>query len=123
MRLIDAPIGLFEHNGVTSLKTEYSTEHQCGDGTVIATPDCYTVVGGEYFWGGATNVHDRNNLDVIPISDAAPVVHCRDCRWGQKDDAGVMHCHKYHIHKKADGYCDDSARMDLLDGEEEQNDT
>lgn len=54
--------------------------------------------------------------------DAAPVVHCRDCRWGQEDDAGVIHCHKYHIHKKTDGYCDDGARMDLPEGEEAQND-
>lgn len=61
-------------------------------------------------------------VDEAPTVDAAPVVHCRDCRWGQKDDAGVMHCHKYHIHKKTDGYCDDGARMDLPEGEEEQND-
>ena len=58
----------------------------------------------------------ENRTDTV---DAAPVVHCRDCRWGQKDDAGVMHCHKYHIHKETDGYCDDGARMDLPEGEED----
>ena len=42
-----------------------------------------------------------------PTIDAALVVRCIKCRFGQEDDAGVMHCHKHHIHKKSDGYCDD----------------
>lgn len=71
MRLIDAPIGLFEHDGVMALKTEYSTVH----GETI-TPDCYTVDGGEYFWGGTKSVEERNDLDVKPI-DAVPVRHGR----------------------------------------------
>lgn len=35
------------------------------------------------------------------------IVKCRECRWGQMDDTGTMHCHKYHTHKWAYGFCDD----------------
>ena len=41
----------------------------------------------------------------MPTIDAVPVVRCRDCSWGQKDDIGVMHCHKYHCHKKENDFC------------------
>lgn len=38
---------------------------------------------------------------------AAGGCYCRECRWGQVDGIGVMHCHKFHIHhRKADGFCD-----------------
>lgn len=66
--------------------------------------------------------YDINELPTIDPIKAAGGCYCRECRWGQKDDIGVMHCHKYHIHKKTDGYCDDSARMDLPEGEEAQDD-
>ena len=72
MRLIDAPVGLFEHNGNLALKTEYSTIHK--DGT--STPDCYLVESGEYFWGGAKTVAERNNLEVKPVEQ-----NCGNCDW------------------------------------------
>ena len=36
----------------------------------------------------------------FPAADVAPVVRCSQCQHGQFDDLGVMHCHKYHCHKK-----------------------
>lgn len=77
MRLIDAPVGLFEHNGNLALKTEYSTIHK--DGT--STPDCYLVESGEYFWGGAKTVAERNNLEVKPIRQ-----NCGNCDWEEGID-------------------------------------
>ena len=63
IKLIDAPVGLFEIDSVLVLKTEYSTEHV--DGTI--TPDCYIVDTGEYFWGGVKTVAERNDLMVTPV--------------------------------------------------------
>ena len=63
IKLIDAPIGLFEIDGILVLKTEYSTRHE--DGTI--TPDCYIIESGEYFWGGVDSVEERNNLEVAPV--------------------------------------------------------
>lgn len=63
IKLIDAPIGLFEVDGILVLKTEYSTRHE--DGTI--TPDCYIIESGEYFWGGVDSVLERNNLEVVPV--------------------------------------------------------
>ena len=63
IKLIDAPIGLFEVDGILVLKTEYSTRHE--DGTI--TPDCYIIESGEYFWGGVDSVEERNNLEVAPV--------------------------------------------------------
>ena len=63
IKLIDAPIGLFEVDGILVLKTEYSTRHE--DGTI--TPDCYIIESGEYFWGGVDSVLERNNLEVAPV--------------------------------------------------------
>lgn len=54
----------------------------------------------------------REEIGKIPAADVAPVVRCQVCCFGQKDDIGVMHCHKYHCHKKADGFCDEGERMD-----------
>lgn len=62
MKLIDAPIGLFKFGNCVALKTEYSTTH--GD---VCTPDCYIVSSGEYFWGGAKTIEERNALNVTPI--------------------------------------------------------
>lgn len=58
--------------------------------------------------GGAAVM--RQLIDNAPTIDpvhAAGGCYCRECCWGQEDDAGVMHCHKFHAHKKADGFCDD----------------
>ena len=63
IKLIEAPIGLFEVDGILVLKTEYSTQHE--DGTI--TPDCYIIESGEYFWGGVDSVEERNNLEVAPV--------------------------------------------------------
>ena len=63
IKLINAPVGLFDIDGVLVLKTEYSTQHE--DGAI--TPDCYIVDSGEYFWGGVDSVAERNNLMVTPI--------------------------------------------------------
>ena len=63
IKLIDAPIGLLEVDGILVLKTEYSTRHE--DGTI--TPDCYIIESGEYFWGGVDSVEERNNLEVAPV--------------------------------------------------------
>ena len=63
IKLIDAPIGLFEVDGILVLKTEYSTRHE--DGTI--TPGCYIIESGEYFWGGVDSVEERNNLEVAPV--------------------------------------------------------
>lgn len=62
MKLIDAPVGMFEYNGTLALKTEYSTEVNG-----IGTPDCYTVDSGEFFWGGTYYADERNNLEVEPV--------------------------------------------------------
>lgn len=48
----------------------------------------------------------RAAISDVPAVDAVPVVRCKDCDWAQLDDISVLHCHKYHIHKTANGYCD-----------------
>ena len=54
---------------------------------------------------------DDENLDMMfeianfPAADVAPVVRCSQCQHGQFDDLGVMHCHKYHCHKKENDFC------------------
>ena len=53
-----------------------------------------------------------NTAPTIAPIKALGGCYCSECRWGQKDDAGVMHCHKFHCHKKPDGYCDDGKPMD-----------
>lgn len=52
------------------------------------------------------------DIEQMPTVDAVPVVRCKDCRWGQMDDLGVMHCHKYHMHKNVDGFCDEGERKE-----------
>lgn len=90
MKLIDAPIGLFIFDGYFVLKTEYSSEHSTEDGIII-TPDCYTVNGGEYFWGGAETVAERNNLEVIPVPAIGDTVYriCRVPHPGKKEAAFI----------------------------------
>lgn len=57
-------------------------------------------------WNDACD-YIRDKLENAQAADVAPVVHCNDCRWGQMDDIGVLHCHKYHAHKQPDGFCDE----------------
>lgn len=71
MKLIDVPIGLFQHDGVLVLKTEYSTQHP---NTEMVTPDCYILDSGEYFWGGAKTAEERNNLEVTPVESSSVVI-------------------------------------------------
>lgn len=51
-------------------------------------------------------------ISQTPTEDVVPVVRCKDCRWGQMDDLGIMHCHKYHMHKNVDGFCDEGERKE-----------
>lgn len=55
---------------------------------------------------------ERLENGVIPAADVAPVVRCKDCLWGQMDDLGIMHCHKYHMHKNVDGFCDEGEKKE-----------
>lgn len=84
MRLIDAPVGLLQHDGTIILKTEYMTRHS--DGSV--TPDCYIVNSGEYFWGGTSTPQERNNLKVTPAHPAHIDLEAWDCEYctGDVDD-------------------------------------
>ena len=71
MRLIDAPVGLFLHDGALVLKTEYSTVRNDAE---PATPDCYILGSGEYFWGGAKTAEERNALEVTPVDSSSVVI-------------------------------------------------
>ena len=73
MKLIDAPIGLFLHNGQLVLKTEYSTVHS-ENGRTVVSPDCYIVSSGEHFWGGTKTADERNNLEVTPIESSSVAI-------------------------------------------------
>lgn len=67
MKLIDAPAGLFEFDGVLALKTSYCTIHPRKSSALLA-PDCYILDSGEYFWGGAKTIEERNDLEVTPVA-------------------------------------------------------
>lgn len=58
-----------------------------------------------------------NTAPTIDPVKAAGGCYCRECRWGQEDDIGVMHCHKYHIRKKPGGYCDGGEPREARDDE------
>lgn len=66
MRLVDAPVGVFKHNGVLVLKTEYWAVL---NGTYV--PDCYILASGEKFYGDIKTYVDfglkYNNLEVEPV--------------------------------------------------------
>jgi hypothetical protein len=84
IKLINAPVGLFDIDGVLVLKTEYSTQHE--DGAI--TPDCYIVDSGEYFWGGVDSVDERNNLMVTPVdmptlTPPNEALICDGCLWAE----------------------------------------
>ena len=84
VKLIDAPVGLFLYDGCMVLKTEYCTE---SDGRI--SPDCYIVSSGEYFWGGAKTIKERNALKVMPIK-AKPV---KQGRWIGKYSPYAVNLH------------------------------
>lgn len=127
MKLIDAPVGMFEHNGTLALKTEYSTQHKCG----TITPDCYIVDSGEYFWSGTNDVETRNNLEVTPV-EVEVVRHGKwidrgwdgDFSW-QIDGRGscwrVYECSECQCRTKREtDYCPScNARMDKEDVDEQ----
>lgn len=74
MKLKNAPPGLFMHNGVVGLKTEYwevTTEGYC-------TPVCYVVESGEIFHGDAKTIAERNDLEVAPITLSELVLRSED---------------------------------------------
>ena len=54
---------------------------------------------------GYVQVVDVGDIEETPEIDAVPVVRCSQCQYGQFDDLGVMHCHKYHCHKKENDFC------------------
>lgn len=80
MKLIDAPVGLFEYDGTLALKTEYSIKGQDG----VATPECYIVESGELFWGGVSSTEERNNLDVMPLEYRKYI--CPKCNHAWRED-------------------------------------
>lgn len=61
-----APPGLFWFEGILGFKSEYKTESVSRPG--VWQSDAYVVEGGEYFWGGAPNPVEREQLVVIPIN-------------------------------------------------------
>ena len=54
--LKDYPCGLFMHDDILCVKTEYGNES-------------YIVWSGEYFWGGAKTKEDIGNVLILPIDD------------------------------------------------------
>lgn len=62
--------------------------------------------------GTCHNCRMTETIADFPAADVRPVVRCKDCRWGQMDDLGVMHRHKYHMHKNVDGFCDEGERKE-----------
>ena len=95
IKLIEAPIGLFEVDGILVLKTEYSTRHE--DGTI--TPDCYITKFGEYFvWseqcpncGGTGMVKvTMTNADLIrAMSDEELAKFLYQYFWGREKDMPI----------------------------------
>lgn len=83
MKLIDAPIGLFEFDGTLVLKTEYSVTGHDG----VVTPECYIVESGELFWGGVSSFKERNNLDVTPVEYRRHTCPHRKHEWLEDCDA------------------------------------
>lgn len=77
-RLIDAPVGLLKYNGSLILKTEYSRIVRLSEDHKVTTPDCYVAESGEYFWGGAKTVEERNNLEVTPVAEIEKEFHFPD---------------------------------------------
>ena len=57
VRLKNCPIGLFKYDGTICLKTEYSLD------------ECYTVEGGEVFWGDGSKTREtKGDFLVTPTS-------------------------------------------------------
>ena len=64
VKLIDAPVGLFLHEGTLCLKTEYM--HQSFKETTPRV-EAYIVDSGETFWGGVKTAEEVNSLMVTPL--------------------------------------------------------
>ena len=90
LKLIEAPIGLFTFKNILCIKTEYSNIHSDKNGT-FTTPDCYTISGGEYFWGNAKEARERNELIVEPV-DAIIPVYCTECIHRESAGGGRDYC-------------------------------
>lgn len=61
---------------------------------------------------------DKQILKSVPAADVAPVVRCRDCKYGTRLvvdlgwHEGVMCCHG-NIARRLDFFCADGAKMDM----------
>lgn len=56
--LAEAPTGLFYFGTILAMKTEYLTKGH---------PDCFLVESGEAFWGGVSDLGERDALEVVPV--------------------------------------------------------
>lgn len=75
--------------------------------TAIALVKKYSVSLERQDWTGRSVLTLLATVPPVDPIKAAGGCYCRECCRGQEDDAGVMHCHKFHIHKKPDGFCSD----------------
>lgn len=77
--------------------------------------DCVELPVGKH-WDGHTD-EDVERLLSIPAADVAPVVRCKDCKYGTRLvvdlgwHEGVMCCHG-NIARRLDFFCADGAKMD-----------
>ena len=64
-----------------------------------------------------------SNVDICPSADVVEVVRCKDCKYSQFKDNGVLrptaYCHRLNviISGKGKGYCDLGERKDGKEGE------
>lgn len=93
---------LTERLGNKVINVKYASQHETAIHRLAAIED---ILGDDYDL-------DRLRELVKADRDGRCVVHCNDCRWGQMDDLGIMHCHKYHMHKNVDGFCDEGERKE-----------
>lgn len=118
LKLIEAPIGLFTFKNILCIKTEYSNIHSDKNGT-FTTPDCYTISGGEYFWGNAKEARERNELIVEPV-DAIVPVYCKDCRYypaARTNNKGFKICVASGMEISEVDYCSYGRRKEDNNGE------
>lgn len=86
---------LTERLGNKVINVKYASQHETAIHRLAAIED---ILGDDY---------DLDRLRELAQADGDGrcVVHCNDCRWGQMDDIGVMHCHRHHIRTKPDDFC------------------
>lgn len=119
----DCPVGFFIYKGTFCFKTGYA---ETVNG--VLSHDAYICESGEFFWGGAKKVEEKENLLVKPID--IKDVTCgkwiethRKNIWG--DSTSVFECSacgKYTVGKKGitikSRYCPNcGAKMDLEEPE------